>query len=181
MDIDIRELPKEDMSLLARVNREETIEEEYLAVPAGDGMSLTLKRVRHEESIEVHHWDEEGCSHRAETWASEVEKGGVFLGAFDTERLVGFAVLGHKYGDGSAELSAVFVDSDYRRKSVGSALARAAENEAAKRGVKAVFIYSVATAPTVDFYRALGYHIVSIVDKSLVSHLPWDVVLAKRL
>jgi len=181
MDIDIRELPKEDMPLIAAVNRAETIEEEYLAVSAGDGMSLALKRVRHEPPIEVDHWDAQGRRRRAETWAAEVEKGGVFLGAFDADRLVGFAVLGHKYGDGSAELSAIFVDSDYRRRSVGSALVRASENAAARRGVKALFIYSNPTAPTVDFYLSLGYHIIGVADKSLVTHLPWDVVLAKRL
>jgi hypothetical protein len=58
---------------------------------------------------------------------------------------------------------------------------RQAEEHARGRKLTALFIKSVATAATVDFYRRHGYQVISIIDRSLIKCLPWDVVLAKEL
>ena len=177
----IRKIDKKDIRVIASVNREETIEANYIARPSADGRGLALQRVPCAPPIEVSRWDEEDVEKRIGWWAPELAKGGAMLGAFAKERLTGFAVAGHTRADGTAELSAIFVDRDYRGKGIGSSLMRAAEDQARERGIRAMYIMSVPTAHTVDFYTAQGYRIISIIDKSLTPGLPWDVVLAKQL
>lgn len=181
MKLDMREMKAEDVRIIGMVNREETIEEEYVGAAVPGGMGLTLERAKRRPPLEVERWDEDEVQHRIGLWRPEIEKGGFFLGAFEGERLVGFVIVGHRHSDNSAEMSAIFVDRDYRRGGVGSSLMRASEEKAKACGLGALYIYSVATAPAVDFYLTCGYHVISIIDKSLVKHLPWDVVLAKKL
>jgi len=177
----VREMDKDAMRAIGAVNREETIEANYIAQPADDGWGLVLRRTRCNPPVQASRWDEDDLDERIGWWLPELEKGGALIGAFDGERLVGFVVSGHKRGDESAELSAIFVDKDYRGKGAGSALMRAAEENAIRRGVRAMYIMSVPTAATVDFYVKQGYRIISVIDKSIVGSFPWDVVLAKHL
>ena len=177
----IKRIDAENIRIIASVNREETIDANYAARPTPDGWGLALRKTPCAPPIDVSRWDDEDVAERIARWAPELAKGGSMLGAFDGSRLAGFTVAGHKRSDGTAELSAIFVDKDYRGKSIGSALMRAAEDDARRRGVRAMYIMSVPTARTVDFYIAQGYRIVSIIDKSLTPGLPWDVVLAKAL
>src|ERR1700693_1060300 len=61
-------------------------------------------------------------------WVPVVETGGVGLGAFDGHRLVGVAVLRLDLESGIAQLVALYIDREHRRKGVAAALTDAVED-----------------------------------------------------
>ncbi len=144
-------------------------------------MTFRLERVTQEPPVELGPWGEAGVAHRAGLWEPELRRGGAVFGAFDDERLVGFAIVGPRLDDYCADLAAMFVDSDHRRGGSGTALMQAVEEEAWSRGVRALTVYSNPTESSVRFYLKCGFRVISVVDKSRATHLPWDVVLLREL
>lgn len=181
MSITVREMKPEEIVRIAEVNRSEQVKALYLAERQDDGFTLCLRREPKDPPISTPHWDEKGVKHRINLWRPELDKGGTMLGAFDEDRLAGFAILGPKRRDNSAQVAAMFVDSRYRRTGIGSLLKRELEKKAREAGITALYLYSNPTESSVNFYLKHGYKIISIVDKTLISHLPWDVVMAKEL
>jgi aminoglycoside 6'-N-acetyltransferase I len=92
------------------------------------------------------------------------------FGAFDGERLVGFAEAGERpFGDGCATspvgwLEGIYVDADYRRRGVGRALVAAVMDWATSRG-----------------YSELGSDAALDNDISLESHARWGFEETKRI
>lgn len=181
MGISLREMGVEELWMIEQVDRSERVEAEYVAERSPDGLSLRLRRVARIPPGETGPWDERGIERRVNLWRPELEKGGLFLGAFDGERFVGFGILGPKLRDGSAELCAVFVDANYRRKGIGSRLMEEIEKRARERGVAAVFIGSNRTESAVNFYLKHGCEVIALSDNLIVKHRSGDPVFAKKL
>jgi N-acetylglutamate synthase-like GNAT family acetyltransferase len=80
--------------------------------------------------------------------------------ALDQEKPIGSACLVEQDLDLRPELTpwvaSVFVHSDYRRKGVGTALMNRLESEAAKLGIKKLYLF---TPDRVDFYTTLDWKI----------------------
>lgn len=181
MSIAVRTMEPKDISLIETVDRSEMVAALYIAQRSSDGLSLSLRRIEKDPPIARGPWSSEGVEHRLSEWRPQLEKGGVLLGAFGDEQLVAFAILGPKRSDESAELCAIFVAAGHRRAGIGSALMKEVEEQARERGVRSLLVFSNPTASAVDFYLKQGCSIVSLVDKTLVRDLPWDIVLAKEL
>jgi GNAT superfamily N-acetyltransferase len=181
MNMTVRTMEVKDISLIGTVDRSETVAALYVARRSSDGLSLSLRRVEQDPPIARGPWSREGVERRLTEWRPQLERGGVLLGAFGDEQLVGFAILGPKRSDESAELCAIFVAAGHRRAGIGSLLMEEVERQARERGVRSLLVFSNPTASAVDFYLKQGCSIVSLVDKTLVRDLPWDVVLAKEL
>ncbi|MGD2252932.1 MAG: GNAT family N-acetyltransferase [Anaerolineales bacterium] len=98
--------------------------------------------------------------------------------ALDQEKPIGSACLVEHDMDLHPELTpwvaSVFVHSDYRRKGVGSALMKRLESEAAKLGIRKLYLF---TPDRVDFYTTLDWkvfgremhrnHEVTLMEKAL--------------
>jgi GNAT superfamily N-acetyltransferase len=98
--------------------------------------------------------------------------------AFDQDKPIGSACLVEQDLDLRPELApwvaSVFVHSDYRRRGVGSALMKRLEAEAAKMGIKKLYLF---TPDRVDFYTTLDWkvfgreihrsHEVTLMEKAL--------------
>ncbi len=177
----IREMNPDEIARIGEVNRAETVTAIYEPQPDASGFGLIAVRTERDSPRELPPWTEEGVQIRAEEWGKHLDKGGQLFGAFDGDRLVGFAVLGAKRADGSIELVALFVDRDQRRKGIATRLMTLAEEQAVKMGAETMFLYANPTVSAVDFYRAAGFQIVGLVAKTVVRILPGDVVMAKRL
>jgi len=175
----IRAMDPADLGRIAEIDRSESAAAVYVCRAAADGRALLL--VREDRPFVSDPWDAEGVRRRVTEWGGLMKPDGAWFGAFETDRLVGFVVLGAQRWDGSAELVAIFVDAAYRGEGIGSLLMRAVEEHACRRGTVALSIYSVPTARTVDFYLSHGYRLVGMVDKSTVRCYAWDIVLDKSL
>ena len=181
MSIEMKPMASHEIALIGQVDRSETVEGLYLARLSADGVSLTLEYVPQDPPLRIPAWDASAVDRRVERWRPQIEQGGLAIGAFDADRLAAFAILGPTQSDASAELCALIVGAEHRRSGIGSRLMDEVETCASARGVKALFIYSNETQSAVRFYLKRGCRIIGLADKTLVKHLPWDVVFAKRL
>jgi ribosomal protein S18 acetylase RimI-like enzyme len=177
----IRRMTPAEINRIGEVNRAETVTAIYEPRPAASGFDLVAVRTEHDPPKELPPWSEEGVQIRAEEWGKHLERGGRLFGAFDSDRLAGFVLLGAKRADGSIELVALFVDRDQRRKGIATRLMDLAEEQALAQGAEAMFLYANPTVSAVDFYRSTGFQIAGLISKTVVRSLPGDVIMAKRL
>jgi len=181
MDPVIREMEVGDLSRIGEVDRSESVHALYVAELAPDGLGLALKRVPQDPPEQVPVWGEKGVAERVGWWQPELEKGGLLLGAFVGDTLAGFAVLGVRKKDDSADMCALFVGKGYRRIGMGELLAGEVEARARKRGVKALSVYSNPTESAIRFYMKHGYEIIGLFAKSTIKTISGDVVFAKSI
>ena len=95
--------------------------------------------------------------------------------------LVGFAALGPKLADASAELLGLFIDAGQRRQGIGSLLMSQTERLARQRGVQAIFLSSNRTCSAVEFYLKHGCKAITLRNRFVVKHWKADPVFAKEL
>jgi GNAT superfamily N-acetyltransferase len=179
--ITIRRMDHAEINRIGEVDRSETVEAVYLAERSPDGLGLRLQRARKDPPMRLRPWGQAEAERRMRLWKPGLEEGGVLLGAFDGEELVGFAILGPTRSDDSAELCGIFVAAGRRRRGIGSRLMAELENQARKRRIKALVIFSNPTASAVEFYLNEGCKLIGLAEKTLVKELNWDVVFAKEL
>ncbi len=181
MNIQVDELVTIDPEIMRQVDRSENVERLYCGRQISNGLGLELQKTDQDPSIKIPSWSEEGIMKRIKKWQPEIEKGGHILAASKGGKIVGFGIIGPKQTDGSIELCALFVSSEMRQSGVGTILYHQLEGMAKKEKAKSLLIYSNPTESAVDFYRKQNCEIIGIANKSLVTHLPWDVVFAKPL
>jgi len=170
------------ISRIAEIDRTELIQARYRCALAPDGASIALIERQLDPPEVFPDWDEEGIRRRAKWWQREVDEGGMLLIAEEEGELHGFAVLGPQKAGGCAEMVALFVDKSRRGKGLGTELVRRLEDEARRRGIENIYVQSVDTVASVDFYRSVGYSVMCLMDSSTV-HLPGmetNIALAKR-
>ena len=115
--------------------------------------------------------------------AGLVQSGGCVLGAFTDDKLTGFLALDNTPGGPKEQyrnLSMLFVDTQYRHRSVGRYLFDECVKEAAEMGAKKLFISSIPAEETVAFYLAMGCQDARTVIKEWVD-TPYDRYLEYTL
>ena len=116
-------------------------------------------------------WSDEKRLWIASYLKDTVENGGIVLGAFEGEVLVGFAAI-----DGAVRgnvgryinLSMLFVDDHHKRRGIGKALLNHSISEAKKLGGEKLFISSIPSFETVSFYLSMGAVFASEIVENLV-------------
>lgn len=107
----------------------------------------------------VRQWNDDKKRQITRYLAWLISTGGCVFGAFAEGRLVGFATLDKGFG-GSEEqymnLSMLFVDAHYQRRSVGRFLFDECAKEAASLGARKLFISSAPAENTVAFFFSMG-------------------------
>ena len=179
--MDIRPMQPEELERIAEVNRAELVNAQYQAAASPDGRGLVLQKVSQSPPVRISPWGPTDVEQRIAAWRPAVAAGGVMIGALSEGRLVGFAVLGPRQDDKTAELLALFVDAARRRRGIGSLLLEEVERRARQQGAAAVFTASNRTASAVDFYLKQGYHAISLKSDLAVCQRLTDPVFAKRL
>lgn len=109
-----------------------------------------------------------------------MEGGGAVIGAFDAERLVGFAAVNralfgvqYRY----ALLDQLFVTRPLRGMGIGGSLFLRAAGRAARWGAEKLYICAGSAEKTVAFYRAMGCVDALEVDSTLAASDPRDLQL----
>jgi GNAT superfamily N-acetyltransferase len=112
------------------------------------------------------------------------DRGGVFLGSFDRDTLIGVSVVDTKpvgsAGD-HVQLLYLYVSRSARGHGVGSALFAAAAEAARALGAKALYISAVPTENTVNFYLRRGSSLTTDPDPDLFAAEPDDIHLTYPL
>ncbi|MFC2075203.1 GNAT family N-acetyltransferase [Bdellovibrionota bacterium] len=177
-----RKMETEEISRIGEVNREETVRGEWTAKPDKTGLCICASFNKLDEPMELPPWGEKGVEARIQRFKPALEQGGVMYGAFEKERLAGFVILGPRRSrDGSAEVAALFVDKDHRGKGIARELMKWVEEEALRREIRVLFLYSNPTESSVGFYRKAGFKIVGLTSTELLRSFSPDLTMAKSL
>lgn len=168
----LREIGRADCPLLEHIDRAERIDEHYVLV---DGQ---LEIVGGE--IDVPGWHREEIAAYVPRLVGLLDVGGVVLGAWDGDRIVGLGSLDPRPVGGDAtvvKLDMLHVSRNHRGQGVGHALTFALAERARDSGAKRLYISATPTRGTVDAYRAMGAVVAPEPDPELLRLEPDDIHL----
>ncbi len=112
-----------------------------------------------EKASALRQWDEAKKVWMAQYLRQQLDRNGCVLGAFENNRLIGFAAVdgGIKGQSGKyANLTLLFIDDNWKRRGIGTKLFRQACLCAAGMGADKLFISAVPSYETVAFYFKMG-------------------------
>ncbi len=171
-------MTRAELERVGEIDRTERIGMTYLQ----HGTELVARR----RAADAPPWDPSGdaghsvaAQRRAlDRWA---DVGGIALGAFRGERLVGIGMVVPELRPGIAQLAYLHVTHGFRDGGVGSRLADELESTAGRRGAAAIVVSATPSAHTVRFYLGRGYRPMAQPLPELVALEPEDIHLHKPL
>ena len=175
---DIRVVDGAAFKRIMEIDRSEQVSERYTVI---DG-ALQLRRV----SLDIPRWSWKGpgphsYEHKVSAWLPILQKGGILLGAFQDEAMVGLAIYRPKLAVGTGQLVALYVNRDHRGQGIGRALFEAVVKHARDEGNQQLYVSSTPTRATVDFYLSRGCRLADKPDPDLSALEPDDIHLILHL
>jgi ribosomal protein S18 acetylase RimI-like enzyme len=173
----VRELEPRELDRMRALDRSEVAR--FVYVREGD----ELRPV--EADLEIPTWDEAAVAEATARLAPKLAAGGVLLGAFDGDRLVGVAVLGgERIGTRANRLELAFlhVNAGDRRRGVARKLADELCRRARGRGAEQLYVSASDTESAIRFYLRHGWRPAEHVEPAIVAeNAPTDIQLVLDL
>ena len=132
--------------------------------------------------IDAPRWGDRGeatIEHRIEQWSRLISAGGVPIGAFDGDHLIGFAV--YMRASTPANLAVLHVTKPWRRHGVGRELTNEVVGLARAEGAQRLYVSATPTRGTVDFYMSQGFVPLATPDERLFALEPDDIHMERVL
>jgi GNAT superfamily N-acetyltransferase len=175
--MNIKRLPASDAQRLTEIYREEQVREAYVVK---DG-ALEIQEV----DWNVPDWPMEGeddFSWRGnfERWEPIFKAGGILLVAQEGESLIGFAILRPRLTESMAQLAELHVGYGHRGQGVGNQLIHEIFRLAKEHGATDIYVSSIPTKNTVDFYMRHGFRLAKEVHPDLYELEPEDIHMVKK-
>ena len=129
-------------------------------------------------------WSLEQCREIAEDVARHINLDQTGFGAFDGERIIGFATVSHRMFGAAAryvQLVCFQISEEYRRQGIGRKLFSLACEEARRLGADKLYISAHSSKESQAAYRALGCTPAEEVNEGLAAAEPFDVQMEYRL
>ena len=129
-------------------------------------------------------WSQAQCREMAEDVVRHISLDQTGFGAFDGERIVGFATVSHRIFGASAsyvQLVCFQISEEYRRQGIGRKLFSLACEEARRLGAEKLYISAHSSKESQAAYRALGCTPAEEVNEGLAAAEPFDVQMEYRL
>ena len=170
--MEFRFLTRFEIPLVWSIDRSETNERIYYL---NDGQ-LVLE----DEPYDMQGWPPGEAEHYTPHLLDCFERGGTFWGAFESEKLVGVAVLESKFVGSrkdTLQLKFLHVSRDQRGAGLGKRLFHIAAEKARSLGAKKMYISSTPSEHTVDFYMRQGCRLAEEIDPELFALEPEDIHL----
>jgi GNAT superfamily N-acetyltransferase len=172
----IREMAASELDRIAEIDRSERITQQYKS----RGGALELIDV----DIHAPRWGEPGehtVQQLIDSWKPLLDAGGVLLGAFDSDLLVGFAIYQPASPQGPANLAVLHVTRPYRRHGVGCELTEEVVRLARYEGAQRLYVSATPTRVTVDFYMTQGFRPLATPNERLFALEPDDIHMERVL
>ena len=174
----IRRMENKETARIAEIDRSQHVTRAYAYK---DGV-LTLEDV----DWRVPPWSKDGQGeHSVDRMLKYIrpilDDGGVLFGGLDDGRLVGFSVYRPDLREDIAQLAVLHVSKSHRRRGIGAVLAEEVVSLAREDGAKKLYVSATASAPTVDFYRSIGFEPTQEPIPELVEKEPEDIQMIKAL
>ena len=129
-------------------------------------------------------WSQAQCREIAEDVAHHINLDQTGFGAFDGERIIGFATVSHRIFGAAAryvQLVCFQISEEYRRQGIGRKLFSLACEEARRLGADKLYISAHSSKESQAAYRALGCTPAEEVNEGLAAAEPFDVQMEYRL
>ena len=129
-------------------------------------------------------WSQVQCRETAEDMARHINLDQTGFGAFDGERIIGFATVSHRMFGAAAryvQLVCFQISKEYRRQGIGRKLFSLACEEARQLGADKLYISAHSSKESQAAYRALGCSFAEEINEELAAAEPFDVQLEYRL
>jgi predicted N-acetyltransferase YhbS len=167
-----------DVSRIGEIDRSEHITRVYKM----DGASL--KEEEHE--FQVPPWLAEGdgeytVKRQIEFCREHMEHGGVLLGAFVANTLVGVGLLRPEIRIRMAQLAFLHVSQAYRRHGITSLITRELTKFAREAGANTIYVSATPSASAVGFYSSQGFELAEEPLAELYALEPEDIHMVKKL
>jgi ribosomal protein S18 acetylase RimI-like enzyme len=107
--------------------------------------------------------------------------GGVVLGAFEGERLVGVAAFRPHLQPGLGQLSVLHVSNGYRRCGIASQLVGLVEQLARESGASQLYVSATPSGSAIGFYRSRGFAVTATPNPQLLALEPDDIHMIEPL
>jgi GNAT superfamily N-acetyltransferase len=114
-------------------------------------------------------------------WGPLLERGGTLLGAFDAGALAGFAIYRPRLAEGTANLAALFVSRNHRRRGVAARLTEEVARLARADGARRLYVSATPSGPTIEFYRSCGFEPTDEPDPAMFALEPDDIHMIREL
>ena len=177
-DLTIRRLDYDELGRVAEIDRTETIDLIYVQRGA------ELEGRPGDWSAPA--WDQDGdgefsVSTHTRDLEHYVDAGGVALGVFDGDRMVGIGAVVPHVRPSIAQLAWLHVTSGRRDAGIGRRLSDALEAIARESGDDRIVVSATPSEHTVTFYRRRGYEVMAEPLEELLAREPDDIHLQKDL
>ena len=175
--ITIRQMDESELDRIGEIDRTEYVTTGYVM---RDG-----RAVAEEVDWQVPPWTAEPGPHSVPGHVDGVRRtmahGGVMLGAFDGNRLVGFAALRHRLTPGMAQLAGMWVSNGYRRQGIATRLTDEVFRLARERGAERIYVSGTPSESAVGFYTSRGFRVTDEPHPDLLAEEPEDIHMTKPL
>jgi GNAT superfamily N-acetyltransferase len=161
---------------LARIP-EMDVSEEGAAVYVQRGTHLEVVRKAHRRPPRsAEEWDPE-----VRHWQGVVGEGGAAFGAFEGDRLIGFAVLRLGLTEDMAQLAGLYVDRAWRRSGLATVLVEEVVGRARVDGAARLYVSAAPSDSAVGFYLSRGFEPVAEPNPELFELEPDDIHMVRAL
>jgi ribosomal protein S18 acetylase RimI-like enzyme len=131
-------------------------------------------------------WDTEGDHehsfvHQIEFCRGHLDAGGMMIGAFYEDRLVGIGVLRYQVRPGMAQLAFLHVSNGYRRRGIASRLTQEMVAAAQDHGALRMYVSAVPSGSAVGFYHSQGFEVTPKPLGELFDLEPEDIHMVMEL
>lgn len=174
--IEYKKMVIEEVNKLADIDRSEHIDSVYEMVEG--------RLVETLSNHECDSWSIDTLEEIKDRFIYELQHGGLAVGAFHDEKLVGFGVLAHKFrgvNNDILQVDLMYVSRLYRRRGIASRILQDLTMEARQRGAKELYISSTETQSAVSFYKHAGSKLADEIDDELFNKEPLDIHMKIKL
>jgi GNAT superfamily N-acetyltransferase len=176
--VTIRHMVGSELGRISEIDRSEHVTQEYSYRRGSlEGRSVDVRVATWSRSGDHEH----SVQGKVNAWQPILDRGGTLVGAFDRDTLVGFAIYRPDLAEGLANLSALFVSRNHRRKGIASLLteevARLARADCARR----LYVSATPSRPTVEFYRSHKFKPTDEPNEKLFALEPDDIHMILEL
>lgn len=176
--ITIRHMKASELERIAEIDRSEHVNRVY----SYRNGSLETRIV----DIAVPPWSRSGghehsVPNKLDAWRPILDRGGTLVGAFDGEVFAGFAVHQPRLDESTANLSALFVSANERRRGIGSLLVEEIVRLARADGARRLYVSATPSVATVEFYRSQGFDPTDEPNPALLAREPDDIHMTREL
>ncbi len=172
----IRRMALSELGRIGEIDRSEDITQQYKC----RGGALELIDV----DIHAPRWGQPGehtVQHYVDSWRLLLEAGGLLLGAFDGDRVVGVAIYQPCLSEGLANFAVLYVTRTYRHQGIGAVLTNEVERLARADGAQRLYVSATSTRGTVDFYMKQGFQLLATPNERLFALEPDDIHMEMTL